>query len=89
LREEERDRFPEVFAAYEHFKRAVRHGMHPSPDRPFITVESADDLPIFADESEEHEYWGTHSVGDAWMDAAETDNSEKPLSARRPSRTNR
>ena len=68
VREEERNRFPDVFAAYEAFKRAVRAGRRPSPDRPFIVVEHADDLPTFANESEEHEFWGltrsaTHGLG--------------------------
>lgn len=82
VREEERKRFPEVFAAYDRFKQAVRSGDHPSPDRPFILVESPDDLPIFANEAEEHEFWGIHSLGDAWFETTEAEDHETPLPAR-------
>lgn len=79
VREEERLRFPDVFAAYEAFKQAVRAGQRPSPDRPFIVVEGPNDLPTFASESEEHEFWGTHTVGDAWFDSANAvDHEELP-----------
>jgi hypothetical protein len=55
-------RYPHVFAAYEAFKRAVRARESPDPNRPFILVERPEDLPLFASEDEEHEYWGTHEM---------------------------
>lgn len=85
VRKEELSRFPEVYAAYDAFKRAVKAGKTPSPDRPFILVESPDRLPTFSSEDEEHEYWGTHTLGDAWFESVEPlDPDELPPSGRRP-----
>lgn len=89
VREEERVRFPEVFSAYEAFKQAVRDGKRPGPDRPFIVVERESDLPTFANEAEEHEYWGTHTPGDAWLDAAATIADEELLKVHDRLRTTR
>jgi hypothetical protein len=87
VREEERVRFPEVFSAYEAFKQAVRAGKRPSPDRPFIVVERESELPTFANEAEEHEYWGTHTPGDAWMDAVASISDEEPSTVHNRSQT--
>ena len=38
------------------------------PDRPLIIIHNLDDLPAFAGEAEEHEFWGTHSIADELWD---------------------
>jgi hypothetical protein len=70
---------PEVFAAYEAFKRAVKAGQRISPDRPFIPVENPTAIPILASEDEEHEYWGTHEMGDAFFENAALDEHERTI----------
>lgn len=85
VRKEELSLFPEVYAAYAAFKRAVKAGKRPSSDRPFIVVESPDRLPAFRSEDEEHEFWGTHTMGDAWFEQVEEfDRDELPPSGRQP-----
>ena len=71
--------YPEVFAAYEAFKRAVKAGDRISPERPLIVIDHPDNLPLFASEDEEHEYWGTHEMGDAFFDGATLDDDERML----------
>ena len=60
--EEERQR-PDVFAAYAAFLRAVEAGEAGDEDRPMIVVNQPAEIPTFADEDEEHEFWGTHELG--------------------------
>lgn len=71
VKAEEMAQYPEVYAAYEAFLQAVRAGEHPHMQRSMITVESPDDMPAFANEDEEHEFWGVHSFGDAWYELKE------------------
>lgn len=59
-----------VFAAYSAFTAAALRGEHPDPDRPLIRVERPEEVPSFASEDEEHEYWGTHDMGDAFYEDA-------------------
>jgi hypothetical protein len=73
-RREEQARHPDVFEAYEAFKRAVRGGQRVSPERPMIPVERPDAVPSFASESEEHEYWGVHEMGDAFFEGGDADS---------------
>jgi hypothetical protein len=61
----------EVFAVYAAFLAAVRRGERPDRDYPSILVEIPEDLPAFASEEEEVEYWGTHEMGDAFYEDAE------------------
>ena len=61
---------PEVFAAYDDFLAAVRRGERVTTDRPLIVVERPEDLPVFASEDEEHEFWGTHDMGEAFYRGA-------------------
>jgi len=70
---------PDVFLAYEKFKRAVQAGVRTDTDRPLIIVESPDDVPLFASEDEEHEYWGTHDMGDAFFQGAAFDDDERAI----------
>ena len=70
---EERVDHPDVFETYEAFKRAVRTGRRVSPERPMIPVERPEDVPTFASEAEEHEYWGVHEMGDGFFDGAGAD----------------
>jgi hypothetical protein len=60
--EEERQR-PDVFAASASFLRAVEAGEPGDEDRPMIVVNHPAEIPTFADEDEEHEFWGTHELG--------------------------
>jgi len=39
---------------------------HPGSDD-LIPVESLDDIPTFANEDEEHEFWSTHSFGEGLL----------------------
>ena len=71
--------YPEVFAAYEAFKQAVKAGRRISPERPRILVDHPDNLPLFASEDEEHEYWGTHEMGEAFFEGAAIDVDERVL----------
>lgn len=42
---------------------------HATPDGRVLTpVESLDDVPSFANEDEEHEFWSTHSFGERLLD---------------------
>jgi hypothetical protein len=70
---------PEVFAAYEAFKQAVKDGHRISPERPLIVIDHPDNLPLFASEDEEHEYWGTHEMDDAFFEGATLDDDERML----------
>ena len=83
--------YPEVFAAYEAFKHAVKAGHRISPERPRIVIDHPDNLPLFASEDEEHEYWGTHEMGDAFFEKAILDSDERMLieRARRRQRVHR
>lgn len=63
---------PDVYAAYETMKQAVKAGERPDPDRPLITIYSLADLPAFTSEAEEHEFWGTHSIADELWDQLPT-----------------
>ncbi|MGH2587564.1 MAG: hypothetical protein ACRDJE_21815 [Dehalococcoidia bacterium] len=54
---------PEVFAAYEAFLRAVQAGKPTDPDRPMIPINDPTEIPRFANEEEEHVYWGLHEFG--------------------------
>ncbi len=71
VKQDELQQFPEVYAAYAAFLKAVKAGGHPRTDRPMITVERPEDMPLFENETEEHEFWGVHSLGDAWFDVKE------------------
>jgi hypothetical protein len=42
--------------------------MSRSRDDVLIPVESLDDIPSFANEDEEHEFWSTHSFGEVLLD---------------------
>ena len=79
LRTRERAEHPDIFAAYDAFKRAVKTGEPIDPARPFILVERPEDLPLFASEDEGHEYWGVHGMGDAFFDGATLDDDEYAL----------
>lgn len=57
---------PDVFAAYASFLAAVQRGEHPRVERPLIRVEGPADVPDFASEDEEAEYWAMHELGDAF-----------------------
>jgi hypothetical protein len=68
-------------------KQAVNAGGRPDPDRPLITIHSLDDLPAFAGEAEEHEFWGTHSIADELWDqlpVAPDDDLPPPRPRKRP-----
>jgi hypothetical protein len=40
----------------------ARTKRRPLPDRNFIPVERREDIPIFKNEDEEHEFWSTHDL---------------------------
>jgi hypothetical protein len=85
LKRRELEQHPEVFAAYEDFKRAVKSGQRVSPERPFILVRRPEELPSFASEDEEHEYWGVHEMGDGFFEQVESDaDAELPPPRPRP-----
>ena len=85
LRQQEMARYPEVYAAYQAFLRAVEAGEPIDPDRPFITVHRVEDIPAFADEEEEHEFWGVHELGPELFDRPEaTAGRTLPLPPARP-----
>jgi hypothetical protein len=54
---------PEVFSAYNTFLRAVEVGEPTDPNRPMILVNDPAEIPRFANEAEEHEFWGMHELG--------------------------
>jgi hypothetical protein len=62
-RAEEAQQRPEVFAAYAAFLRAVEAAESGDEDRPMIVVNYPAEIPTFANEDEEHEFWGTHELG--------------------------
>src|SRR5215216_1696377 len=86
VKREEQRRYPGVYAAYEAFLRAVKAGEHPRAERPMITVERPEEMPLFQNEAEEHEFWGVHDLGDAWFDLAEPipDDEFPPVRQRTP-----
>jgi hypothetical protein len=47
-----------------------------------IPVNSPDDIPVFATETEEHQFWSTHELGPGMFEAVEPD----PLLERLPTR---
>jgi hypothetical protein len=53
---------------------------------PFTTIERVEDIPVFADEDEEHAFWETHELSDALWDSAEPFEPEE-IPARRASTT--
>ncbi len=71
VRREEMAQYPEVFAALEAHFASIRSGGPPHTDRPFIVIERPADMPLFANEHEEWEFWNVHSLGDAWFDLKE------------------
>jgi hypothetical protein len=91
VREAELLQHPDVYAAYEAMKQAVKAGGMPDPDRPLITVHSLEGLPTFAGESEEHEFWGTYSIADEMWDQvpAVPDDELPPPRPRRQSAAGR
>ena len=42
-----------------------------SPARKITVLHSREEIPLFANEEEEHQFWSTHSLGDEFWDAAE------------------
>lgn len=62
-RVEEERQYPDVFTAYAAFLRAVEAGEPGDEDRPMIVVNQPEEIPAFANEDEEHEFWGTHELG--------------------------
>lgn len=42
-----------------------------TPRRRMTVIHKLDEIPAFANEDEEHEFWSTHSLGDEIWDAAE------------------
>ena len=85
VKAEEMREHPEVYAAYEAFKVMALVGGRVDPDRPLLIVERPADVPLFASEAEEHEYWGTHEMGDAWFDTG----TQIPADQRPPVRVRR
>lgn len=56
MRLEKMRRYPEVFAAYADFLHAGQHGERDAyRDRPMINVARPEEVPILANECEEHE----------------------------------
>ena len=66
-----------VFAAYAAFMHNAKAAKPADPSRPFILVERPEDVPTFASEDEEHEYWGTHEMGPGFFDGAQLDDDER------------
>jgi hypothetical protein len=58
---------PEVFAAYDSFLLSVQAGIPIDLDRPMIPVNDPAEIPRFANEAEEHEFWGVHEIGPGMM----------------------
>ena len=77
VRKQELIDHPDVFAAYAAFVRADEAAKQAYRDRPMITIEDVSDIPLFATEDEEHEYWGMHDVSDEIMAQAEPFSDEE------------
>jgi hypothetical protein len=71
IRREEMEQYPEVYAGLAAHFASIRAGGPPHIDRPFITVETPDDMPTFESEDEEREFWDVHDMGDAWYENVE------------------
>ncbi len=52
-------------------------------ERPRVEVNSPEEIPVFASEDAEHEFWKTHSLGPGMFDGAEPD-PDLPLPRTRP-----
>lgn len=46
-------------------------------DQTLTTIYRIDDIPLFADEDEEHSFWATHKLSDALWDQAEPPRSHE------------
>lgn len=55
--------------------------------RKLAVVQSPADVPDFATEAEEAEFWGTHSMGEGFFTGAEDDTEDFPLPPTRPPRS--
>ena len=68
--------------------RAKHNPPHNPAGRPKerIIVHSWDEVPVFANECEEHEFWSTHEMGDEFFENVEPDaEAELPPPRRRRS----
>src|SRR5215212_6709646 len=86
VKREELAKYPDVFAALEAHFASIRAGGPPHVDRPFIVVESPDDMPTFENEDEEWDFWNVHALGDGWFDLAQPipDDELPPARQRTP-----
>lgn len=62
------------------FEHTIRHQPW-DPKRPRTIVHSLDEIPAFANECEEHEFWSTHEFSDELMEQANWD-ADDPLAPR-------
>lgn len=54
-----------------------------------ISVNSADDIPAFESEAEEHEFWTRHEIGPGLLSAATSPNDEPALPPKREPKASR